>query len=278
MNNFKKGIVLTLTGGFLAAIVATVAYPLGALTLVQIIVGGTAVSSSNPLPVTAGGSGLTATVNQGTSGTNAQSWWEQIGDGTNGPASVKTTSVNAATTDKALVADPRPNSAVTISGTTTNPTSTLTMTSATTAYTANQLIATNATAGSVVNPSFAIANSAGGAAISRLRLDSNDTTSTAWGAQTIQVDLWSTTPTWTNGDRAAWSPATGTGVHLGSFTCIMSAEYGDGVFSECSPTVGNYVNVALASGTAIYWSLKATTGSGVTGASKVWTLTAEILN
>jgi hypothetical protein len=34
----------------------------------------------------------------------------------------------------------------------------------------------------------------------------------------------------------------------------------------------------LASGTAIYWTLNAKTGSGVTGASKVFTLTAEALN
>lgn len=171
-----------------------------------------------------------------------------------------------------------PGTAGTMSGSITNPTSTLTMTSATTAYTANQIIATSATAGSIVNPSFAILNSAGGAAISRLRLSVNDATSTAWGAQTIQVDLWSTTPTWTNGDRAAWALATGAAGHLGSFSCTMSAVNGDGVYAECSPSVGNFAGVKLASGTSIFWSLKATTGSGVTGASKVFTLTAELIN
>lgn len=168
--------------------------------------------------------------------------------------------------------------AVTASQTITNPTSTLTMTSATTAYTAGQLIATSATAGSVVNPSVAIATSAGGAILSRVRLDTNDSTSTAWGGQTVRVDFWTTTPTWTNGDRAAWSPATQTGAHLAAYTCTMSAEYGDGAFSECAPTVGNYTTVKLASGTSLFWSLDAITGSGVTGASKVWTLTAELLN
>lgn len=160
----------------------------------------------------------------------------------------------------------------------TNPTSTLTMTSATTAYTAGQLIASNATAGSVVVPSFAIANSAGGAILPRLRLSVNDATGTAWGAAGIQVDLWSAAPTWANGDRAAWSPATGAATHLGAYTCTMSAEFGDGAFTECSPTVGNAAMPKLASGTSVFWSLKATTGSGVTGASKVWTLTAEELN
>ena len=76
-------------------------------------------------------------------------------------------------------------------------------------YTAGQLIANNATAGSITVPSFAIATSAGAAAIPRLRLSVNDTTSTSWGTVQIQVDLWSAAPTWTNGDHAAWLPATG---------------------------------------------------------------------
>jgi len=58
----------------------------------------------------------------------------------------------------------------------------------------------------------------------------------------------------------------------------MSAEYGDGSFAECAPNVGNFSLPKLASGTSIFWSLDAISGSGVTGASKVFTLTAEILN
>ena len=165
-----------------------------------------------------------------------------------------------------------------LSSTITNPTSTLTLTSATTAYTAGQLIASSATAGSVVVPSFAIANSAGAGAILRLRLTTNDATSTAWGGQTVQIDLWSAAPTFTNGDRAAFLPATGTAGHLASHSCIVSAEYGDGAYREGSPNVGSFALPKLASGTTIYWSAIATTGSGVTGASKVWTLTAEVMN
>ncbi len=170
-------------------------------------------------------------------------------------------------------------SAGTISGSITNPTSTLTMTSATTAYTAGQLIATSATAGSIVNPSFAIANSAGGAAIPRVRLSNNDTTPTAWPGVSIQVDLWTATPTWTNGDRGTWRPATGAAAHLGAYSCTMSTPVGgDGYFAECAPAVGNFAAVKLPSGTSVFWSLKAVTASGVTGASKVWTLVAELMN
>jgi hypothetical protein len=160
-----------------------------------------------------------------------------------------------------------------------NPTSTLTLTSATTAYTAGQLIANNSTAGSVVVPSFAYSNIIGSAAIiPRLRLSTNDTTSTAWGGQTIQVDLWSAAPTFSNGDRGTWSPATGAASHLGSFSCTMSAEYGDGAYAECAPAVGNFALPKLPGAALVYWTLDAISGSGATGASKVFTLTAEVLN
>lgn len=160
----------------------------------------------------------------------------------------------------------------------TGPTSTLTLTSTTTAYSAGQLIASSATAGSVVVPSFAIATAAGGVAISRVRLTTNDTTSTAWGGATINVDLWLAAPTFTNGDRATWSPATGTASHFATFNCTMSAEYGDGAYAECAPNVGSFVLPKLASGTSVYWTLEAISASGVTGASKAFTLTPELLN
>lgn len=157
--------------------------------------------------------------------------------------------------------------------------SSFTMTSSTTAYTAGQLIANSATAGNVVVPSFSLQNITGPyTAITRGRLQINDSTSTAWGGQTITIDLWSAAPTFTNGDRGAYSPATGTANHLGSLTCVMSAEYGDGVYSECSVATGNFISLGLGSSTPIYWSATATSGSGVTGASKTISFTPEIVN
>lgn len=191
---------------------------------------------------------------------------------TTGNTSLGTIATNSATQATAA------NQAGPNTASTTNPTSTLTLPATTTAYTAGQLVANSATAGSVVNPSFAIANSAGGASIARLRLSTNDTTSTAWGAQTIQVDLWTATPTWTSGDRGTWLPATGAAGHLGSYTCVMGTVWGDGVASECYPAVGNSSLPKLASGTSIFWSLQAVTGSGVSGASKVFSLVAEVQN
>lgn len=159
------------------------------------------------------------------------------------------------------------------------PSSTLQLTSATTAYSSGQLIGSSATAGSVVVPSFSLLpaapfNTTG--FILRLRLSINDSTSTAWGAVGIQIDLWSNAPTFSNGDRATWSVATGAASHLGAYSCTMSAEGGDGVYGECAPTVGQAPAYALGAST-IYWTAQTTSASGVTGASKVMTLKAEVL-
>ncbi len=133
---------------------------------------------------------------------------------------------------------------------------------------------------------FTIPNTAGGAIIPRLRLSTNDNTTTAWNGQTLQVDLWSTYPTFqTTGDRGAFITdfLTGSAAHLGAYTCVMAGTantaYGDGTYAECTSNAGNATIFKLASGTSVYWTLQAVTGSyGVTGASKVFTLTVEELN
>lgn len=57
-----------------------------------------------------GGGSSGGTVAQGNTGSNAQSWWMQIGDGTHGPAAVKPASTAAVATDPALVVTLSPNS------------------------------------------------------------------------------------------------------------------------------------------------------------------------
>ena len=172
-----------------------------------------------------------------------------------------------------------------VSGSVTNPTSTLTLPSTTTAYTVGQLMCTSATVATcntaLTSQFFSIANTAGAVSIPRLRLTTNDATSTAWGTQTIQIDLWSAAPTFaTTGDRGSFTTdfLTGSAGHLAAFTCVMSAELADGAYSECYPNVGNAALIKLASGTSIFWTAQAVTGSGTTGASKVFTLTAELQN
>jgi hypothetical protein len=155
----------------------------------------------------------------------------------------------------------------------TNPTSSLTLTSATTAYAAGQLIANNATAASVVVPSFTLPAAV---IVPRVRIAINDATSTAWGGVGIRIDLWSAAPTFANGDRGAFSVATGTANHLAGYTCTLSAEYGDGVYASCPPTEGTAPAFAV-TGSPIFWTAQTLGASGVTGASKTMTLTAEIV-
>ena len=131
------------------------------------------------------------------------------------------------------------------SGTLTNPTSTLTRPANTTAYASGQLIASSTTAGSVVVPSFALPNSAGGAIIPKLRLQTNVTT--GWGSASIQVDTWSPAPTFSNGDGGTYTVATGSTGYLGSFTCSLT-QGGDGAYGECVPVSGQVIAPKLASG------------------------------
>lgn len=152
--------------------------------------------------------------------------------------------------------------------------STLSLTSTTTAYTAGQLVASSATAGSIVNPSFTMPTLGG--AIPRLRVQTTDTTSTAWASASIQIDLWSAAPTWTNGDHGTWLPATGSASHIASYSCSFpSAVWGDGLAAECTINQGSYASVKEAS-TTIYWSVQTASGSGVLGASKAIKLIAEL--
>lgn len=153
---------------------------------------------------------------------------------------------------------------------------TLTMTSATTAYPTFSLIASSATAASIVVPYFTIPAGYQAAFVSRVRVSNNDTTSTAWPAVAVNVDLWSCAPTFTNGDRGTYLPATGTACHLATYNCTTSAEYGDGVFAECAISVGNFALSNVAPNSKVYWTMQSVGASGVTGASKVWTMTPEL--
>ncbi len=154
-----------------------------------------------------------------------------------------------------------------------NPSSVLTRPANTTAYAAGQLIASNVTAGSVVVPSFtATPGSAGNGSIKRLRLYSNKTS--GMGGVQLQVELWTTAPTFTNGDGGTYAVATGAAGWIGSFT-FDATQVGDGMYCVAMPDAGNSVDFALASGTAIFWTLK--TNSVFTPASaQTFTAVPEI--
>lgn len=153
------------------------------------------------------------------------------------------------------------------------PTSVLTLPSGTPSYAAGQLIASSATAGSVVVPSFTAAQrSAGGGSIPRVRLYSNHTT----GLDGIQldIDLWSAAPTFTNGDNAAYAVATGAAGYLGSVRITM-VQATDGAYGIATPNIGDAIFFALASGAAIFWTMRSV-GAWPRQASKTFTIQPEI--
>ena len=156
--------------------------------------------------------------------------------------------------------------------------SVLTLTSTTTAYTAGQFIASNSNGTLITVPSFTIQSlTSPSILLPRLHLVSNDTTAASWNGQTITIDLWTALPTFAagSGDRSTFSPATGTGSHFATYTCLMSTIYGDGSFAECSASTNSPPTLTATSPTTLWWTATATTGSGTTGASKTLSLTPE---
>jgi hypothetical protein len=155
-----------------------------------------------------------------------------------------------------------------------NPTSTLTRPADTTAYAQNDLIASSATAGSVVVPSFAITG--GSAIIPRLRLFTNVTT--GWDAAVIRVRLFTAAPTYTNGDNGAYARATGSDGLIARYDVTLTQQ-GDGAAGQAPPLDGGAAFVKLASGTAVYWDLQLVSAAGVTPISgQTFTVTAENVN
>jgi hypothetical protein len=164
---------------------------------------------------------------------------------------------------------------VVLADTIANPTSTLTRPSNTTAYAIGDLIASSTTAGSITVPSFtAAAFSAGGGIIRRLRLATNKTS--GMGSVAMNVHLWASAPTFSNGDNGAYAVATGAANYLGAFTVTL-AQMSDGAVGVAVPVVGSDVLFRLGSGQSIYWSLELLTAF-TPSSGQTFTLTAEVIN
>lgn len=163
-----------------------------------------------------------------------------------------------------------------VGGTTVTPTSVLTRPANTTAYSQNDLLANNVTAGSIAATSFTAARVSGGSGvIIRARLVTNATT--GWDAVTVRVRFWSVAPTWTNGDNGAYAVATGSAGYLGRMDMTLE-QLGDGAVGNGAPGTGTAIAFDLASGTALYWDLQITSAAGATPISgQTFTLIPEIL-
>jgi hypothetical protein len=161
------------------------------------------------------------------------------------------------------------------SGAITNPTSTLTRPSNTTAYASGQLIASSTTAGSVVVPSFSIASAAGGAILPRIRIRASLSPS-SWQGVNLSVNLWSAAPTYTNGDAQPYAVATGSATWLANYLVTLT-QFGDGAVGAGPLTGANEMALKLASGTAVFWDLQVL-NSATPAAGQTFTLIPELLN
>lgn len=157
----------------------------------------------------------------------------------------------------------------------TNPTSVLTRVADTNAYAQNDLIASNVTAGSVVVPTVTIARvSAGSVLIPRFRLYTNKTS--GWDAVQLRVRLWSTAPTFSNGDNGAYAVATGAAGFLGKVDFVLE-QFADGAAAVAAPFVGAAMGIKLSSGQSIAWDLQYIGSASLTPASgQTFTLVPEV--
>jgi hypothetical protein len=154
-----------------------------------------------------------------------------------------------------------------------NPTSTLTRPNDATPYAQNDFIASSTTAGSVVVPSFSYSGNLG-VAIPRVRLTTNKTS--AWDTVVLRVRLWAAAPTYTTGDNAAYTIATGAANLLGIYDVTLT-QFADGATGFGVPTVGTAAWVRPSG--QIFWDLQYTAAPALTPAAlQTFTLTAELTN
>lgn len=145
--------------------------------------------------------------------------------------------------------------AVVTTGFSANPVSAvLTRPANTTAYAANDLVASSTTAGSVVVPSVSVMRLAGGSGtIPKVTLFSSHTTGLS--GISMLVRFWSAAPTYTNGDHGAYAVATGAANFLGKYSGTFE-QFGDGAVCRMTPYDGVVDVLKLASGQVVYWDLQ----------------------
>lgn len=154
----------------------------------------------------------------------------------------------------------------------TNPSSSTQRPATTPTFASGQLVANSATAGSVVPLSWTTAArlAAGNFYIRRLRFRKSSTTITN---ASFRVHFYTASPTFTNGETAAW--LTTQSGYLGSIDVTMTQAFSDGAEGLGAPNAGSELNVALASGQTIYACIEAR-GAYVGVASETFTAELEI--
>ena len=135
-----------------------------------------------------------------------------------------------------------------------------------TSLTTGQLIASSATAGSIVVPSVAVAAGNGASSLIPKAILWTNATS-GWSSGTVNIELYSAAPTFTNGDGGTYAVATGSAGYLGTMSCTFGQTYGsatvgqagDGAYAECVPLAGTVMAPHTASARAtVFWTLYST--------------------
>lgn len=160
----------------------------------------------------------------------------------------------------------------------TAPTSTLTRPSNTTPYTGTlatpQLVASSVTAGSVVVPTFAIANSGGHAVIPLINLTT--TATTGWNGVGLIITLWTAAPTYTNGDGGTYAVATGSSKKASRYSCTLIQD-GDGANCVAFPIAGTTPAITPAASTTVPWDVQIISTATPISA-QTFTVTPQIWN
>ncbi len=142
--------------------------------------------------------------------------------------------------------------------------------SGTTQYSVGQLIANSATAGSVTPLALTVCRVNGGTfQIDRVRVHTPDTGA---AGQTVKVEFYQTSPTFTNGDHGAW--LTTESGFLGEALVTLSYTFSDQSKGIGVPLGGIIKGSCAASSTTIFAAIQAGTAITPQGA-KVWTATVE---
>ena len=166
-------------------------------------------------------------------------------------------------------------------------TSTGTAVTATLCYTPNSIV----WPGSGTMPSFAIATTAGGVILPRIRLVTNIAAvqgvngrygGVAWDGAVVSINLWTVAPTaylW-EGDGGPYAPSKGTAGWLANFLVTLT-QFGDMAAGAGGMTGANEMALKLASGTSIFWDAQILTMPGTfltPVVSQTFTLVPELLN
>lgn len=139
----------------------------------------------------------------------------------------------------------------TVGGVISNPTATFTTTGSTAAWASNQLIANSATAGSVVPLTFTNACRVVGGSGSIRRAQIQVASDTGFAGQSLVLALYTSAPTFANGDRATW--LTNYSGFIGTIAVTLSQHFSDYEQGVGTPVNGSDINFTCSGGsTTIY--------------------------